>query len=339
MMNCPKCENELRTDMFCENCNEYLFNMDKDKKGDAVKSWLKVFGITVGCCMLFVGIIIGALTISDSHKYNEELNIKYEEICQYISNNDFQSALNYFEIFKRDYSDKNKAISKIDELNSEIETKLYENRNFEDSGISNCKLYLEYYPNGKYENEIKQSLSELSEEEAVKNISRATSYIKENDVLSADSILQEIIDNTYVSENTKKQANELLKSISSKVTTAKGKKAILGTWRKDTGVSYTFEADGHMSVSMSSNYDSSAGTALDGREVISLLSEIEDFSRIVRGGSWEYVGTETSDSTTVYVYRLFYYSSEYTCIIATESDNKMGIYLSIGIGDMSILWK
>ena len=37
MMNCPKCENELREDMFCENCNEYLFNMDKDKKSDIAK--------------------------------------------------------------------------------------------------------------------------------------------------------------------------------------------------------------------------------------------------------------------------------------------------------------
>ena len=85
MMNCPKCENELREDMFCENCNEYLFNMDKDKKSDIAKSWLKVFGITVGCFALLICILIGVLTISDSHKYNEELNSKYEEICQYIS--------------------------------------------------------------------------------------------------------------------------------------------------------------------------------------------------------------------------------------------------------------
>ena len=142
-----------------------------------------------------------------------------------------------------------------------------------------------------------------------------------------------------VSESTKSQAQEVLTPIVNRVITEKGKKAILGTWRKDTGVSYTFEEDGHMSVSMSSNYDSSAGTALDGREVISLLSEIEDFSRIIRGGSWEYVGTQTSDGITVYVYNLFYYSSNYTCIIGTESGNKMGIYLSMGIGDMSILWK
>lgn len=199
MMNCPKCENELREDMFCENCNEYLFNMDKDKKSDIAKSWLKVFGITVGCFALLICILIGVLTISDSHKYNEELNSKYEEICQYISDNNYQSALNCLEIFKKDYSDKKKAVSKINELNSDIEIKLYESRNFEDSGIANCELYLEYYPNGKYENEIKQSLLELSEKEAVKNIDKATSYIQKNDVLNADSILQEIVNNTYVS--------------------------------------------------------------------------------------------------------------------------------------------
>lgn len=42
-MNCPKCENELREDMFCENCNEYLFNMDKDKKKRCGKKLVKSF--------------------------------------------------------------------------------------------------------------------------------------------------------------------------------------------------------------------------------------------------------------------------------------------------------
>lgn len=339
MMNCPKCENELREDMFCENCNEYLFNMDKDKKSDIAKSWLKVFGITVGCFALLICILIGVLTISDSHKYNEELNSKYEEICQYISDNNYQSALNCLEIFKKDYSDKKKAVSKINELNSDIEIKLYESRNFEDSGIANCELYLEYYPNGKYENEIKQSLLELSEKEAVKNIDKATSYIQKNDVLNADSILQEIVNNTYVSEDTKKQANDLINSISSKVADAKGKTAILGTWKKETGVQYIFEDNGHMSVSLSSDYNNQLGTTLDGMEVNSLLSEINDFSPVVRGGTWKYIGTDTNGSEPVYTYSLFYYGSQYRCIIPVDSAYKMGIYLSSGIGDMSILTK
>lgn len=79
-MICPKCGNSLREDMFCENCKEYLFNMDKPKKGDAVKSWLKVFGITIGCFAVFIGIVIGIVEIGEKQAYNnEEIYQEYSE--------------------------------------------------------------------------------------------------------------------------------------------------------------------------------------------------------------------------------------------------------------------
>lgn len=338
-MNCPKCGNSLREDMFCENCKEYLFNMDKPKKGDTAKSWLKVFGITLGCCAIFVCIIVGVIEIGEKREYQKEITAQYEKIYQEYSDKDYYSALSDIKNLRNTYADNKKMLVKISNLSNDIELELYEDIKSADIAISDCNTYLEFYPNGKYVEEVNKLLITFSEKQAIQDINKAKVAISKNDVLEADSILQSIIDNTNVSENTKKDAREVLKPIADKVTAEKGKKAILGTWKKETGVIYTFEENGHMSVSMSSNYDSSAGTALDGREVISLLSEIEDFSRIVRGGSWEYVGTQKSDSTTVYVYRLFYYSSDYTCIIGTESGNKMGIYLSSGIGDMSILWK
>ena len=108
---------------------------------------------------------------------------------------------------------------------------------------------------------------------------------------------------------------------------------------KETGVQYIFEDNGHMSVSLSSDYNNQLGTTLDGMEVNSLLSEINDFSRVVRGGTWKYIGTDTNGSEPVYTYSLFYYGSQYRCIIPVDSAYKMGIYLSSGIGDMSILTK
>ncbi len=118
-----------------------------------------------------------------------------------------------------------------------------------------------------------------------------------------------------------------------------GETAILGTWTKDTGVSYTFESDGHMSVSMSSYYNPSAGTSLDGIEVNSLLSEIEDWGRIVRGGTWHYEGEVQSDSGLLYQYGLFYDGSQWTCLIRAETGTPLGIALDSGIGDMSLLYR
>ena len=60
MMKCPKCKNELRADMFCEHCKEYLFNIDRDKKSDIAKSWLKIFGITAACFAILIGVFMCA---------------------------------------------------------------------------------------------------------------------------------------------------------------------------------------------------------------------------------------------------------------------------------------
>ena len=108
--------------------------------------------------------------------------------------------------------------------------------------------------------------------------------------------------------------------------------SILGTWVKATGVCYSFEADGHMSVYLVPDYDSSKGTTMDGKEVLSLVQEIERNSRIIRGGTWEYVGVEDGYST----YRIYYWSSNYVCAVKGE---EMLMGLESGIGDISYLAK
>ena len=338
-MNCPKCGNSLREDMFCENCKEYLFNMDKPKKGDTAKSWLKVFGITLGCCAIFVCIIVGLIEIGEKREYQKEITAQYEKIYQEYSDKDYYSALSDIKNLRNTYADNKKMLVKISNLSNDIELELYEDIKSADIAISDCNTYLEFYPNGKYVEEVNKLLITFSEKQAIQDINKAKVAISKNDVLEADSILQSIIDNTNVSEKTKKDAREVLKPIADKVTAEKGKKAILGTWKKESGVIYTFEENGHMSVSLSSNYDNSLGTTLDGMEVNSILSEINDFSRVVRGGTWKHIGTQNDASGSVYVYSLFYQSSQYTCIIPIDNSYKMGIYLSSGIGDMSVLTK
>ena len=78
-MECPKCGSTLREDMFCENCNEYLFNMDKPKKGETAKSQLKRFSIIIGCFAVFTMIIIGIVGLSEKRSYNKETTYQYNK--------------------------------------------------------------------------------------------------------------------------------------------------------------------------------------------------------------------------------------------------------------------
>ena len=107
--------------------------------------------------------------------------------------------------------------------------------------------------------------------------------------------------------------------------------AVVGTWEKSTGARYTFESDGHMSVSLSKNYDSSAGTATDGMEITSLVREIEQFGRVIKGGQWEYTGKNNGNPT----YSLFYNGSNFTCVL-TDNDS-LSMQLKSGIGGVSNL--
>lgn len=338
-MNCPKCGNTLREDMFCENCNEYLTNADTPKKGKPKKSLIKILVIIAACYTVSMCILLGVIKISENREYQKKLNTRYEEIYQEYLDNDYYSALNDINSFKDTCNDK-KMLSKLSGLLNEIELTLYNDINSADIAISESNTYLEFFPDGKYADEVTDLLTVFIEKQAVQDIDKAKKAIKENDILKAGSLLQSVIDNAKVSENTKQQAQELFDPIADKVYAEKSKKTILGTWKKETGVQYTFEENGRMSVSLSSYYDNSLGTTLDGMEVNSLLSEINEFGRIVRIGTWEYTGTESDESGTVFAfYRLFYQGSQYSCLISVDDSRQMGIYLSSGIGDMSFLTK
>ena len=96
--------------------------------------------------------------------------------------------------------------------------------------------------------------------------------------------------------------------------------AILGTWVKATGVMYTFEEGGHISVSLSSNYDKSAGTSLDGMEVTTLLKQEEEWGRTITGGQWEYVRSGVdAEGDEYFEYDLFLRSSHHQCMIYKKS--------------------
>ena len=156
-------------------------------------------------------------------------------------------------------------------------------------------------------------------------------------------MLQNIITNTKISKQTVGQAEELANSIAKYVTVEKAKQAIIGTWKKETGVCYTFEEDGHMSVSVPGAYNPSAGTTLDGAEVRQVVSEIENYGRPLRGGTWEYLQGEEFEK--VYEeqgllggYSLYYDGSEFSCALkSVNGTTVMGIQLISGIGEMSFL--
>lgn len=179
----------------------------------------------------------------------------------------------------------------------------------------------------------------FQKKQATENINTAKSYISKNDVLAANDELQSVINNSYVSDSLKQQADELSKSIASKVADEKGKKLILGTWTKATGVQYIFEENGHMSMKLLSNYDASAGTTLDGFEVKGILKEIDESGRILRGGLWEYNGIVTQNDKQFAHYTLLSQSSYHDCIIQIDKQDRMGIFLQSGIGDISYLFR
>ena len=112
--------------------------------------------------------------------------------------------------------------------------------------------------------------------------------------------------------------------------------SIVGTWAKQTGVCYTFEPDGHMSVSIPGEYDKSGGSSLDGSEVTSLLNEINTFGHISSGGTWSYKYDHDGEP----VYSIFYMGSNFECLKTTAGENQyyLIMVLESGMGDASYLY-
>ncbi len=239
---------------------------------------------------------------------------------------DYQNILEDIEDFNETYSDKKQYVEKINILKDEIEEDIHTYRlSCDDNEFNDIYyVYMEYFPNGKYVDDFKNARREKSREKSIEDLESAKLHIENGEYTAADYYLSAIEENVDADEETKNEAKEIAKSIESKA-------AIIGVWEKATGVKYGFESDGHMSVSMSS-YDASQGTTLDGIEVKSLLSEIDDFGRIVRGGTWKYIGKNDG----VHVYSLFYNSSYYY-VFSDKNKNKLGIQLQSGLGEMSFL--
>lgn len=270
---------------------------------------------------------------------SNEAQTSLTDIQTAYANQDYDSAIDKIEDFRTLYAEKDqKRAAEVEKIADEIEKILFENISSKsnDKEIeAACNEYLDYFSNGQYIDSVKSQLAEAIERIAIEDINTAKEYIDNKDYLEADSLLQNIINNTKVSEKTIGQAQELANSIANTVKTEKAKKAIVGTWKKQTGVCYTFQEDGSMSISLPGNYDKSAGTTLDGHEVTQILKDIEIYGRPRYGGTWEYIG-QTEDYPT---YRLYQQGSRYTCVIADNEVNGtlLGIQLESGLGGISIL--
>ena len=130
-MQCPKCGNTLRSDMYCEHCKEFLFNMDKPQKGDVAKSWLKVFSITVGAFVVVFGLIAGIVTFQEKQAENREIKAAYSEIQSTYEEGDYVEVLNMISDFNKTYNGKNKNLTEeTNNILQKVEEELY-----------NCLLY------------------------------------------------------------------------------------------------------------------------------------------------------------------------------------------------------
>lgn len=325
-MKCPKCKGKLRDDLFCEYCNENISQEDITRSKQELERKLQVIGKRIAIIVpISVVVIIGLSIVYMSISASIEANKQYDAICQLYEQGKYSSALYEMDDFRNFGSPSKKQLSELDKLTDDIEEKLYE-LNKEEFVLSVCDTYLQYYPNGKY-------LSQMVEGKAIDNIASAEKKIRYGKFLEAESLLEEVIKDKSTPQQYTEQAQAMLDSIAMQVEKEKGKKEILGTWRKVTGVNYTFEEDGHMSVSLSQYYDSSAGTSMDGREVISIVDEIDRWGKVIRGGTWEFVGY-SDDGCPTYV--LYYQSSTYVGAIVGKD---LIIGLQSGLGGTSTLSK
>lgn len=325
-MKCPKCKNKLREDLFCEKCSESISEEDiagskreAEQKLQVIAKKIAIITPVVVIAIIVLSIIF--VEISSSLEANEQ----YDAICELYSQGNYDSALYEMYNLKEWGSPSKKQLSALDEMTDDIEEKLFELSQEEEFALSACDTYLEHYPHGKY-------LSQIAEKKAICNLGNAILSIDSGKYIEAASLLEEVIKRKSTPQQYTEKAQTLLDSIESQVEVEKGNKEILGTWMKATGVIYTFEENGSMSVSLSEYYDSSAGTALDGREVLSIVDEIGRWGRVIRGGTWKCIGYADGIPT----YTLYYQSSSHVCVIV---DNELRVILESGLGDVSFLTK
>ena len=216
-MQCPKCGNTLRSDMYCEHCKEFLFNMDKPQKGDVAKSWLMVFSITVGAFVVVFGLIAGIVTFQEKQAENREIKAAYSEIQSTYEEGDYVEVLNMISDFNKTYNGKNKNLTEetnniLQKVEEELYKKLSNNDDYKEVKRL-CSKYLESYPEGKYVESVTKMLSESSEKLALEEINTAKEKIRSGELAEAKSMLDNIVSNDSISENITSQAQKLINTI------------------------------------------------------------------------------------------------------------------------------
>lgn len=332
---CKNCGYEVSpNEQFCSNCggtnmefsdteNNTLYNSKLDSDDSFSKKKLIILSCIIICFITSIFIL--------SHIANTNANIQnyYARIQQNTKNGNYEKALNDIESFSANYGRKAKLAQKASQLKADVEEKAYKNivdNDEDDKKVTACNKYISYFPNGKYTAKVKKTLADTSIKVAKKNIDKAQENISNGEFISANNLLQQVVnDKNITQQDIKEEAQKLSKSISRQVKNEIAKDYIVGSWIKSTGVCYTFEPNGHMSVSMSEKYDASKGNSLDGFEVNTLLREISTYGRIIRGGTWKYEGLTDKD---LYSYSLHYDGGFYSCVIGENEE--LGEVLGIG---------
>ena len=214
-MICPKCGNDIGNSLYCNNCNTYPF---KDKEPVQSKKTSKITGITIGCFVLFICILIGASVISDNNKKYEKMNDKYDETYQAFLNGEYYSVISDIKEFNESANKENNTLSeKYEDLYQQTEAKIYDSifSSTDNEEVATlCGNYIEYFPNGIHISEVDKKYAEILNVLAPMKINEAKQSIDKGEYLEANRILNSIVNNDKISKQYINEAKGIKNNIS-----------------------------------------------------------------------------------------------------------------------------
>lgn len=165
--------------------------------GETSKSRLKTLGITLGIILVVFLAVSGFVTLSSINETNQKRAEALAKIQENYEKGNYSFALEEIDTFQKTYESANQ--TEINSFLETIEEKMYgaiqSKSNDNDITIA-CKQYLNHFPNGKYAQSTKQLLSDAYERLAPVKFADAQDYIKEQQYYSAESELNDIINNS-----------------------------------------------------------------------------------------------------------------------------------------------
>lgn len=198
--------------------------MDKSHESSIAKSLLKILGITIGAFAVVLGLVFGIIHFQEKQAEEKRIKAAYEDIQTEYNNGNYSGAITEIERFNKLYADENTKLNdKVTALSEQVEEKIFLEISAakDDTGIETaCRQYINYYPNGKHIAEANTILAETSERLAPQRIQQAKTLISSgdgDDILEANRLLEQVINDKNVSSQYINEASKLAKNIEKRV--------------------------------------------------------------------------------------------------------------------------